>query len=105
MPERSDIHPYKIMFVGIALVLCVLLVTLIARQLMIHFHLPRENSIESGKPRRLLSDPTQERAAFDVVMQRRLHSYSIDNSEPGYAHIPIERAMQLHAQGKGHVHD
>jgi len=106
VPEAVDIHPYKVMLVGAALTACVLLVTFIVSQLVAYFHgrIKDTVTVQPDRPHLLLSDPTHERAMFDAEMQQRLHGYSIDNANPRYAHIPIERAMQLMTQ-KEQIHD
>ncbi|HKU16071.1 MAG TPA: hypothetical protein VJQ52_16870 [Steroidobacteraceae bacterium] len=96
---RSDLNMRAIVLGALGVIATVLLVAAIGRFLTGVAGPARAGATQTSieRPRRLPSDPLDQRAAFEREKRARLDSYGWVDRERGIAHMPIERAMQLQA--------
>ncbi len=98
--ERSDVDGRAILVGGLAVLVTVLLVALIARLLTGATGPARAGPTDTShdRPALLRSDPAAERSSYQHQKRARLESYGWVDREHGIAHIPVERAMQLQVE-------
>jgi hypothetical protein len=97
--ESSDLNVRAVVLGAVAVIVTVLLVALVARFLTSASGPARPGATETSveRPRRLPSDPFNPSVAFNADKRAQLESYGWIDRGRGFAHVPIERAMQMRA--------
>lgn len=98
--EHSDVDGRAILWGGLALIVTVLLVALVARLLTSASGPAPAGPTDTrhDRPALLRSDPVAERAAYQQEQRAHQRSYGWVDRKHGIVHIPVERAMQLQAE-------
>jgi hypothetical protein len=100
---HSEIDTRGVLIVVLAVGMIIILVSF-AGTLMLRKDGPqRAAPTETSQPPpiRLSSDPGDEIEAYRRDKDAQLHSYGWVDHEPGIAHVPIDRAMQILATPQG----
>jgi len=103
--EGGDLRPKLILVIAGGVIAMVLLVALIATVLTrarpASAPTARASQLPPASSPPLESDPVAERAAFQHEKRSRLETYGWIDGRHDFAHVPIERAMQMLARQQG----
>ncbi len=107
-PERDAGVSGRGVLIGVGLIACAIVMTLIVGWALLHAWEPRANAgtatrpaspLQSATGPKLQADPVRDIAAYRAQKQKLLTTYAWVDREHGIVRIPIERAMQAIASG------